>query len=128
VTAEIRRLIRFGLVGVGNTLVTLMSYTLLVAAGVAAPLASAAAFALGAANGYHFNRTWTFRAQHGAGTVVRYAGVQALGAALSAVGVRVVTGDLELRRLAAEVVVLPVVTLVTYLLSRTLVFGGPEPA
>ena len=126
---ELGRLLRFALVGVTNTLVTLGSFTLLVLAGLPAPPASAAAFALGAANGYRLNRAWTFRTpQHGAGTVARYAAVQALGAALSAIGVRVVTSDLSLRRLAAELVVLPVVTVVTYLLSRNLVFGGPEPA
>jgi putative flippase GtrA len=126
---ELTRLLRFGLVGVSNTAVTLASYALLAAGGLPAPSASAAAFALGAANGYRLNRSWSFRgSRQGPGTVARYVGVQALGTLLSGAGVRLVSSDLALRRLAAEVVVLPVVTLVTYVLSRTLVFRGPEPA
>ena len=53
--------VRYLLVGVSNTAITLVAYALLVAAGVPAVAASAAAFLAGAANGYRLNRTWTFR-------------------------------------------------------------------
>jgi putative flippase GtrA len=121
---EAGRLVRFACVGALNTAITLSAYALLVAGGTPAAAASALAFALGAANGYRLNRAWTFRAAPGgAAMAARYVAVQALGAALSAGGVALGTHDLELRRLAAEVVVLPVVTLTTYALSRRVVFG-----
>jgi putative flippase GtrA len=123
---EVARFARFCAVGALNTLLTLAAFAALTAAGVPAPAASAAAFALGAANGYVLNRTWTFRATGGAATLARYVAVQALGAASSAAGVALVTNDLELRRIAAEVVVLPVVSALTYSLSRTLVFRAPS--
>ena len=128
-TSELGRLVRFGLVGITNTVVTLASYVVLTHVGVAPAIASGIAFALGAANGYRLNRSWTFRAaRHGAITAARYVAVQGLGAGLSAGGVALATSDLSVRHLAAEAVVLPIVTVVTYLLSRNLVFGGPEPA
>jgi putative flippase GtrA len=127
--SELGRLLRFALVGVTNTLLTLASFAVLVRLGVPAPPASAAGFAVGAANGYRLNRAWTFRTTRGgAGTVARYVAVQALGAALSAGGVALVTSDLAVRRLGAECLVLPIVTLVTYVLSRRVVFGAPRLA
>jgi hypothetical protein len=47
---------------------------------------------------------------------------------LSAAGVALATSDLSLRKLAAECVVLPAVTLLTYTLARTVVFSSARPA
>jgi putative flippase GtrA len=119
---ELTRLVRFGVVGASNTLLTLLAFTLLAAAGVAPPLASGLAFATGAANGYLLNSAWTFRgAPRGPATLARYVAVQAVGALSSAAGVAIAS-HLALQRLAAEGIVLPLVTLITYLLARTVVF------
>jgi putative flippase GtrA len=126
--AEVTRFVRFGVVGASNTVLTLVAYELLTRMGVEATVASGLGFALGAANGYVLNRSWTFHARGGAGTLVRYVVVQGMGALLSAAGVGLATSDLSLRRLAAECVVLPGVTLVTYALARTVVFSPVRPA
>ena len=125
---EAARFMRFGVVGASNTVLTLAAYEVLTHVGVAATAASGMGFAVGAANGYVLNRSWTFRARGGAATLVRYLVVQALGALLSAAGVGLATSDLSLRRLAAECVVLPAVTLVTYALARTVVFSSARRA
>jgi putative flippase GtrA len=129
VTAEVFQLLRFGAVGVSNTVVSFSTFALLVALGVPSPVAAAAAFAAGAANGYRLNRAWTFRvAPGGPGTLARYVAVQALGAGLSAGGVALLRADAGVASLLAEAIVLPCVTLVTYSLSRRLVFAGPRLA
>jgi putative flippase GtrA len=126
--SEIGRMLRFGIVGVSNTAVTLVTFWLLIRIETPPPAASALAFAAGAANGYRLNRTWTFRVTSGGPrTLARYVGVQALGAALSAAGMSVIASDLPLTHLAAEALVLPVVTMLTYVLSRR-VFYGPTTA
>ena len=55
-------------------------------------------------------------------TLARYVAVQAVGAGCSASGVALAVDALARRRLLAECVVIPVVTLITYTLSRRLVF------
>jgi putative flippase GtrA len=116
------RLARYAVVGVTNTLLTLAVFALLTAVGLPAPVASAAGFAAGAANGYGLNRRWTFRVHaRGRGTAARYVVVQACGAALSAIGV-VLAGAAGFGHLEAELLVLPVVTLLTYAAARTVVF------
>jgi putative flippase GtrA len=116
---ELLRLTRYAIVGVSNTAITFVTYTLLVGLGVMAPAASAAGFALGALNGYQLNRRWTFRTS---GHVGRYVAVQAVGAAASAAGVALARSD-GLPQLPAEAVILPLVTLLTYALARTVVFA-----
>jgi putative flippase GtrA len=79
------QLLRFGVVGVANTAITLIAFAALHHAGVPSAAASAIAFALGAADGYVLNRRWTFRAgTASAGGAARYALVQATAAALDA--------------------------------------------
>jgi putative flippase GtrA len=128
-TAELRYLARFCTVGVSNSLLTLVIFALFVHAGAPAPAASAIGFGAGACNGYLLNRRWTFRgAPGGPQTVARYLVVQGLGAGLSAAGMALATTDLDLAHLVAELLVLPCVAVITYVLARRLVFPTSEPA
>ncbi len=125
VSAELARIARFCVVGASNTAITFVVFAVLVAIGCPAPVASAAGFILGAANGYAWNTRWTFADQGvGAAAIPRYVVVQVGCAALSAAGVLVARSD-GLARLTSEVVILPWVTLVAYALSRTFVFRRP---
>ncbi|UTI64472.1 GtrA family protein [Paraconexibacter antarcticus] len=123
--AEVMRLVRFCEVGATNTAVTLVAYGLLVHAGCPGWLASALGFAAGAANGYHWNARWTFadrRREGDDGARLRYVAVQGAGSAASALGVLAAHHALGLAHLASEIVILPVVTVLTYGLMRTVVF------
>ena len=116
--------VRYLLVGISNTAITLVAYALLVAAGVPPVAASAVAFVAGAANGYRLNRTWTFRSdRRGAGQGARYLAVLTLGLGLNAIGVALAV-HAGLPKLAGEIVALPPVTATTFVLARSWVFGA----
>src|ERR1700726_3485362 len=72
---------KFGTVGVSNTLLTFAVYTLLLKVfGVWYLAASAIGFIAGATNGFLWNRAWPFRGHVGdALTPVRWMGVQGSG-------------------------------------------------
>jgi putative flippase GtrA len=115
--------LRYLLVGVTNTAITLAVYALLVAAGAPPVAASVGAFAAGAVNGYRLNRTWTFRsARRGAAAAARYLIVITLGLGLNALGVALALRA-GLPKYAGEIVALPPVTVTTFLLARSWVFG-----
>jgi putative flippase GtrA len=115
------QLARFAVVGVSNTAVTLISYTLLALA-LPAVAAAALSWGIGAANGYVLNRTWTFASRvHGARPVARYGVVQALCAGVNAMVVWMMRGD---PKLAAELVALPLASLLGFALCRRWVFGA----
>src|ERR1700726_5299368 len=84
--AVILQFLKFGIVGVSNTLLFFATYTLLLKVfGVWYLAAAAIGFALGAVNGFLWNRRWTFRGHVGdALTPVRWAVVQGCGLALNA--------------------------------------------
>jgi putative flippase GtrA len=123
------QLVRYGLVGATNTALTFATYAALVAIGAPAPLAAAAGWGVGAANGYRLNRAWTFRsALTGAGPAGRYVLVALLGAGLDALATAVAVGHDHLPHLAAQIAILPLVTVVTFVLCRLWVFAGAVAA
>jgi putative flippase GtrA len=119
--AVVTQFVRFCLVGVGNTLVTLVVFRLLERAGTLYVAASGLAFAAGAINGYLLNRGWTFRSQ---GSFRHYVAVQALGLAVDVVAIAASVQDLRAPHLVAQACVLPVVSLVTFALNRRFVFSS----
>jgi putative flippase GtrA len=123
------QLVRFGLVGATNTALTLVTYGALVALGTPVAAAGAAGWAVGAVNGYLLNRAWTFRsAARGRAVAARYLGVALVGSGLNAFLATLAVGHEHLPRLAGEVVVLPPVTLLSFVLCRMWVFAGKVPA
>ena len=123
------QLVRFGLVGSTNTALTLATYAVLVALHAPVALAGAAGWAVGAVNGFVLNRAWTFRgAPRGAVPAARYAAVASLGSVLDAALLTIAVGHEHLPRLAGELVVLPPVTLLTFVLCRGWVFAPAVPA
>src|SRR5271169_6471720 len=84
-TPVIVQFVKFGIVGVSNTLITFAVYTLLLKVfGVWYLGASAIGFLAGAVNGFLLNRRWTFRGNVGdALTPVRWVVVQGCGLVLN---------------------------------------------
>jgi putative flippase GtrA len=126
-SALLAQLVRYGLVGVTNTALTLATYAALVALGAPVPLAAAMGWGAGAVNGYLLNRGWTFRSVlTGARPLLRYVIVALVGAGLDALATAVAVGHDHLPRLAGEVAMLPAVTVVTFVLCRRWVFAVTE--
>jgi putative flippase GtrA len=113
------QLVRFGLVGATNTALTLATYAVVLGLEAPVALAGAVGWGVGAVNGYLLNRAWTFRG---------YVAVQVMGSALNAALVAIAVGHEHLPRLAGELVVLPPVTLLTFVLCRGWVFARAVPA
>jgi putative flippase GtrA len=77
----VEQFLKFGAVGVTNTLLTFVVFTVLLKVlGVWYVVASALGFAVGACNGFLLNRSWTFRGHAGgSGAALRWAIVQGGG-------------------------------------------------
>jgi putative flippase GtrA len=120
---EARRVAKFAVVGVGNTIVTLVSYAILLALGVNYLIAAPVAWALGLLSGYTWNRIWTFdRAEHQMSLMARYYAVGLLGLALNTGLLALLVSVAGFSELPAELVVLPAVVLTTFAVNRYWVF------
>ena len=118
------QLAKFGLVGVSNTLLTLLVYTLLFhELGVWYVLASAVGYCVGAVNGYLLNGRWTFRGHEGGSTAaVRWIVVQAIGLGINEALVYGLVDGAHVGKLAAQALAIVAVVLVTFVANRRWTF------
>src|SRR5271166_1677633 len=121
--------VKFGIVGVSNTLLTFIVYTLLLKVfGVWYLAASAIGFIVGATNGFLLNRKWTFREHVGDSlTPVRWGIVQTCGLALNEGLLFVFVGEAHLNKLVAQALATVVVTVSTFLANRAWTFRMHPP-
>jgi len=116
--------VKFGIVGISNTLITFIVYTLLLKVfGVWYIAASAIGFVVGATNGFLLNRRWTFAGHVGdAYTPVRWGIVQSGGLALNLGLLYVLVHDAGIDELIAQAIATVAVTISTFLVNRAWTF------
>jgi putative flippase GtrA len=114
---------RYVVVGAANTLLSAAVFAALSGVGVPSVLAAALAFLAGAANGYAWNRGWTFRARDTRAARLRYLAVQALGLAATTGGLATLAPAVGAD--AGYALVLPAVTLATFAANRAWTFSSP---
>jgi putative flippase GtrA len=116
--------VKFGIVGISNTLLTFVIYTLLLKVfGVWYLAASAIGFIVGAVNGFLLNRRWTFADHVGDSlTPVRWAVVQSGGLGINLGLLYVFVHDAALDKLVAQALATIVVTVTTFFVNRAWTF------
>jgi putative flippase GtrA len=116
--------VKFGIVGVSNTLLTFIVYTVLLKGfDVWYLAASAVGFIVGATNGFLLNRRWTFREHVGDSlTPVRWAIVQSTGLAINIGLLYVFVHEAGLDALLAQAMTICVVTVTTFFANRAWTF------
>jgi putative flippase GtrA len=116
--------VRFCIVGLSNTALSLVVFVIAVSVGVPYLAASAGAFAVGALNGYTLNRVWTFKAgSFRAQGLARYVLVQGLGLALNVGLLAALVELLDVASIPAQAMVLPAISILTFALNRRWTFG-----
>jgi putative flippase GtrA len=120
----VAQFVKFGLVGVSNTLLTLLVYTLLLKVlGLWYVAASAIGFAVGAVNGFMWNRAWTFRGHVGdALTPVRWFVVQGCGLLVNSGLIYLFVDGAGAGKLVAQGLTIAIVTVLTFFANRTWTF------
>lgn len=122
--------VKFGVVGVSNTLIFFLVYTLLLKVfGIWYVAASGIGFAVGAINGFLWNRRWTFRGHVGdALTPVRWFVVQTSGLLVNLGLVYLLVDGAGLGELIGQAVTIVIVTLLTFSANRAWTFKGHAEA
>jgi putative flippase GtrA len=120
----ILQFVKFGIVGVSNTLISFAVYILLLKVfGMWYVAASAIGFAVGAVNGFLWNRAWTFRGHVGdALTPVRWFVVQSCGLLVDLGLVYVLVDGVGLDKLVGQAATTAIVTMLTFFVNRAWTF------
>jgi putative flippase GtrA len=121
--------VKFGIVGVSNTLLAFAVYTVLLKVfGVWYIAASGIGFAVGAVNGFLLNRRWTFKDHVGdALTPVRWAVVQGCGLLLNLGLVYTFVSDAGLDKLIGQAFATAIVVVLTFFANRAWTFRMHPP-
>lgn len=116
--------VKFGIVGVSNTVLAFAIYTVLLKLfGVWYIAASAIGFVLGAVNGFLLNRRWTFAGHVGDSlTPVRWGVVQGCGLALNLGLLYLFVDDAGVEKLLGQAFATAIVTVITFLVNRAWTF------
>ncbi|HWX45868.1 MAG TPA: GtrA family protein [Solirubrobacteraceae bacterium] len=116
--------VKFGIVGVSNTVLSLVVYTVLLKGfGMWYLAASAIGFAVGTVNGFLWNRRWTFRGHVGdALTPVRWFVVQGCGLVANLGLVFVFVHDAGMDKLLGQACATGIVVVFTFLANRAWTF------
>jgi putative flippase GtrA len=122
---DVRRVVKYGIVGVANVTLDFVLYAVLVSLGVWYPLAKTGAVVVATANGYTFNRLWTFRAgAHRTAFLVKYVSVQASCLALNLCLLVLLIEGAGLDKILAQAVALPFVAGASFTAQRFWTFRG----
>ncbi len=121
--------VKFGIVGVSNTVLSFAIYTILLKVfGVWYLAASAIGFVVGATNGFLLNRRWTFAGHVGDSlTPVRWGVVQGCGLALNEGLLFVFVDSARIEKLLSQALATAVVTVITFLVNRAWTFRMHHP-
>lgn len=122
--------VKFGIVGVSNTLIFFLVYTLLLKAfGMWYVAASGIGFAVGAVNGFLWNRRWTFSGHIGdALTPVRWFVVQTSGLLVNLGLVYLFVDGVGLGELVGQAMTIVIVTVLTFFANRAWTFRSQPEA
>lgn len=122
--------LKFGIVGISNTLIAYAVYTVLLKLfGVWYIAASGIGFAVGATNGFLLNRRWTFRDHVGDSlTPVRWGIVQSAGLAANEGLLFLFVHDVGMDKLVGQIPTTAIVTVLTFLANRAWTFRVHTPA
>ncbi|MGH2904447.1 MAG: GtrA family protein [Solirubrobacteraceae bacterium] len=124
--------VKFGIVGVSNTLLAFAVYTVLLKVfGVWYVAASGIGFIVGATNGFLLNRRWTFKEHVGDRTTpVKWAVVQSCGLAFNLGLVYLFVDGLGMDELVGQIPTTAIVTVLTFAANRAWTFkmhpGTPQ--
>ena len=119
--------VKFAIVGVSNTLISLIVYTVLFKVfGLNYLVASAIGFVVGAVNGFLLNRAWTFQGHEGdALTPVRWAIVQTCGLGLDELLLYIGVHEFGIDKIVAQALAIVIVVVITFLANRAWTFRTP---
>jgi putative flippase GtrA len=120
--------VKFGTVGIVNTILTLAVYALLASGlGVYYVAASGIAFTVGTINSFLLNRRWTFRGHAGGPlTPVRWFVVQGSGLLLDLFLVYALVNGARIDKLIGQVIAIAIVVVLTFFANRAWTFRMPR--
>jgi putative flippase GtrA len=123
---DLIQLMKFGVVGVSNTLIDFLVFSLLVYVFTVKPnLSQAISYTAGTINSFIFNKKWTFKTEEKKDVKLqglRFLIINALSLILSSVSISYLIDDLYINKIIAKILIVLLTQVINYLGYKLIVF------
>lgn len=121
------KFLKFGLVGIFNTLITIISYIFLVKIGMNYLVANSIAYIIGVANSYYWNKNWVFRPKDSNKSLfVKFLAVNLIVLAFNTISLYLLVNKLLMNPFISQIFAIGVGMIINFFLNKLWTFNNQE--
>ncbi len=123
------KLLKFGLVGIFNTLITIISFGILVKLGMNYLVANTIAYLIGVANSYYWNKNWVFKPNNKSTSMFfKFLTVNLIVLAFNTLCLFILVDKLTFNAFIAQIFAIGVGMVINFILNKIWTFNQTEQA
>ncbi|PFK42202.1 sugar translocase [Bacillus cereus] len=121
------KFLKFGLVGIFNTLITIISYIILVKLGMNYLIANIISYLIGVANSYYWNKNWVFRSNSkNLSVFLKFLTVNLIVLAFNTVSLFILVDKLLYNEFIAQIFAIGIGMMINFSLNKIWTFNQSE--
>lgn len=119
-----KEFIKFSIVGVSNTLITLISYNILISLGINYIISNIVGYAFGTINGFIWNKKWVFKSNKQSSILfVKFIIVNLITLSFSTMGLLILVNNLNSNKVVAQIMATFITLTINYTLNKLWTFS-----
>lgn len=121
------KFLKFGLVGIFNTLITIISYIILVKLGMNYLIANIISYLIGVANSYYWNKNWVFRSNSkNLSVFLKFMTVNLIVLAFNTLSLFILVDKLLYNEFIAQIFAIGIGMMINFFLNKIWTFNQSE--
>ncbi|MBJ8006972.1 GtrA family protein [Bacillus cereus] len=123
------KFLKFGLVGIANTLITIISYVILVKLGMNYLVANTLSYSIGVANSYYWNKNWVFQSNgKDLSIFIKFLTVNLIVFAFNTLSLFILVAKFSINEFIAQIFAIGVGMVINFVLNKIWTFNQTEKA
>jgi putative flippase GtrA len=114
--------VKFAIVGLANTLITFLAYTILVYLQVDYRIANVIGYVLGVINSYRLNKSWVFKVEGSYNQLLKFIMVNLITLGINTILLYMLVDKYFIDKIFAQIIVIPVTMMVNFVLNKLWTF------
>ncbi|NUC15822.1 GtrA family protein [Bacillus mycoides] len=121
------KFLKFGLVGIANTLITIISYVILVKLGMNYLVANTLSYSIGVANSYYWNKNWVFQSNGKDSSIfIKFLTVNLIVFAFNTLSLFILVTKFSINEFIAQIFAIGIGMMINFFLNKMWTFSQTE--
>ncbi|PES69244.1 sugar translocase [Bacillus cereus] len=121
------KFLKFGLVGIANTLITIISYVILVKLGMNYLAANTLSYSIGVANSYYWNKNWVFQSNgKDLSIFIKFLTVNLIVLAFNTLILFILVSKISINEFIAQIFAIGIGMMINFFLNKAWTFTQTE--